>query len=70
MIREKIISDLGKTLEKLNFFSEKLVVTKPSLEKFGDYTTNVAFEISQKTNRRSPLEIAKKSRLTSSKMTI
>ena len=60
MIREKIISDLSKTLEKLNFFSENLVITKPSLEKFGDYTTNVAFEISQKTNKQSPLDVAKK----------
>lgn len=66
MLKNQIKQQLSKGIQELyglQIAEEGIQVDNPSLEKFGDYTSNIALTVTKtlpKEDKQSPLEIAKK----------
>ncbi len=61
MLKQKILEDLKKAIKNLGFESSDIVLSIPENSVFGDYTTNVAFQLSKQREGKSyqnPKEIA------------
>ncbi|TSC53937.1 MAG: Arginine--tRNA ligase, partial [Microgenomates group bacterium LiPW_16] len=60
MIKDQIIADLKKALQKLRISGVEPVLEHPAQETHGDYATNVAMVVAGKQKDKTPLELAKK----------
>lgn len=61
MVKQQLLSDLKKTVEKLGFSSSDIVLYISTNHEFGDYNSNVALQLANqksKTNNQSSIEIA------------
>jgi len=59
MLRNDIRAIVKCSLEELNFPSNKLIISPPNNEDFGDYTTNIALQLAKEL-KKDPFEIAEK----------
>lgn len=59
MIKDQIISDLRKSLEKLGLSLDDIAIEHPVEESHGDYSTNIAMVQAKKVNQ-NPFDLAQK----------
>lgn len=57
LIKDEILSNLKKALEKLKIKQDVFLIEHPEKEIYGDYASNIAFVLSKK-QKRPPMEIA------------
>ncbi|MDO8498947.1 MAG: arginine--tRNA ligase [bacterium] len=63
MVKQQLEQDLKKAVESLGFKSSDIVCSIPQNETFGDYTSNIALQLSKQKSgegKQNPLEIANK----------
>ena len=63
MVKQKILKDLKKTVEDLEYPSIDIVLSIPKNSSFGDYSTNIALQLAKQSSAagyQSPEEIADK----------